>query len=726
VNLTTSQQQSISKLIELGKSQGYLTNSQIIDILPQELISEEKLGPIIENIIELNIALGRGEPVDIDLRLITLKSFVEDCNLSVRIKNAIAESSSYFDYGTLHDFIYNKDNHALLRRTPNLGKRSIDELIDMIDYFIEYNNVIESSSEDKLTTEEIESTKKLIDASIAESLSHNKETALKNISIAFFANNSKDLDVRTMNCLIEAEKNNSLERFFENLYDLYVAPSKIKNLLFNLPNFGKHSLVKLNIALSNLVEDEKLLHTYEELCNEVPETIRDYESISDLMEREINQIDNKRELETINLRHLKSKKPTLDKIGVSFDVTRERVRQIEAKSLLKLKSSINLRFNEEQIISWSRGDIEEFFFQNNSFISQITAKKILKHEPEPTFINLFINILSTNLDKFLNKYFFYSQTYKGWFIGNEFNEINDTNEVQENQLSFLEALQKSNWPIKLDDIANLLNEPKSVTRDRVYLNNNNSIKNIGELEFIKFKSVKVQDMFRYILRKNGAEMNLYEVQDQCNKLFKRNLTIRNVSSRLAETDGIIIVGRGKYNLIENMSLTENETELIYDFTEAFLLNQQKFISSKIICKAMHSNSLVDSEILNGYSLLGLLKSDRNNRFKCERGLMIGLKSDEFSAKKIDQIDEVIQLLEDKGSLSTSQIVFHLSQHREVLNMTIEKILKENDDMFFITHGNKWNLKNENTSSGEVIDNSPKLNELIRIAKERKIQKSINS
>jgi len=479
-------------------------------------------------------------------------------------------------------------------------------------------------------------------------------------------------------------------------------------------------------ALPNLVEDDSPLQIDENLCNEAPAALGDYESIKDLLESEIYQINDERTIEIINLRHLKSKKLTLGETGVRFNVTRERVRQIEAKSLLKFKSSIDLRFNEEQIISWSRGCLEKFFFKNNSFISLNTAKKTLKHESEPTFINLFINIQSTKLEHFLNKNFPYSGIHEGWFIGNEFKEMNGANERPRNQFSITEALHKSNWPLKLDDVAELMSEPKSVTRDKIYLSNNHSIEKIGGLELIEFKSIKVQDMFCYILRKNGAEMSLYEVQDQCKKLFKRNLTIGNISNRLSEADGVLIVERGKYNLIENLSLTENEIQIIYDFTEAFLLNQQKFISSKIICKAILGNSIVDSEILSGYSLLGLLKSDRNNRFKCERGLMIGLNSDEFSAKKVDQLDEVIQLLEDKGSLSAKQIVFHLSQHRELLRMTIENILKENVDLFHKTHGNKWNLKHKNTSHGEVIDNSPKLDELIRIAKERKIQKSINS
>ena len=733
---------AIVNLRSLGKKNGFVTRSEISDFLPTNVLSPMQINAIVNilklfniNVIEANSSVENHKTTNaqiitkrskINLNKISLKSFVKNNDIPIRIKNAIASESDYFDFGTLHDFLNNNDNYDLLRRTPNLGKGSIDQLTTFINNFVECNDIIEST-----TTENLEPIKekffiKKIDTKINESISNDQAKSLKGISIGFFANNSMDLDVRTRNCLIEAEKNKSLEHFFENLYDLYVAPSSIKNLLTNLPNFGKHSKAKLNVALKNLIEDEELLLNYETLCNEAPETLSDYESIKDLMEREIYQIDDKRALEIINFRLLKSKKSTLEEIAANFVVTRERVRQIEAKSLLKLKSSINLRFNEEQIIEWSRNKFENFFFAKNPFISLEMAIKILKEEDEPTYNNLFININSKGLEDFLNKYFLYSVPYKGWFVDNEVNEINITNEPQHNQLSFSEALQKSNWPIQLDDVAKLLNEPKSVTRDKVYLNNNNSLKKIGELELIEFKSVKVQNMFRYILRKNGAEMSLYEIQEQCKKLFKRNLTIRNTGSRLSETDGILIVERGKYNLIENLSLTENEIEMIYDFTEAFLLNQQKFISSKIICKEIYLNSLIDSEMLNGYSLLGLLKSDRNNRFKCERGLMIGLNNDEFSAKKVDQLDEVIQLIEDKGSLSIGQIVFHLSQHREILNMTIEKILRGNNDIFHKTHGNKWNLTNENTSSDGVIDNSPKLDELIRIAKERKIQKSINS
>ena len=527
---TEAHKKALNSLISIGKEQGYLTYSEINDLLPDDLLTPEQVEPIVTILEELDINIVEKIPI-FDLRAISLKTFVKNYDVPIRIKNAIGAESDYFDFGTLHDFLNNNDNHYLLRRTPNLGKGSIDQLINIINSFIACNDIVEGVSDENFEPSKDESYIKQIDEKINKSISSDQSESLKGISIAFFSNNSKDLDVRTMNCLIEAEKNKSLDRFFVNLYDLYVAPSKIKNLLFNLPNFGKKSLVKLNIALSNLVEDEKLLQKYEELCNEAPETLSDYKSIKDLMEREISQIDDKRALEIINLRHLKIKKPTLEEIAVNFDVTRERVRQIESKNLLKVKSSIDLRFNEEQIISWSRRQIEEFFFQNNSFISQITAQKILKNEPEPTFNNLFINIQSRKLEQFLNKYFPYSVPYKGWFVDNEVNETNITNEPQHNQLSFLEALQKSNWPIHLDDVAKLLNEPKSVTRDKVYLDNNNSLKKIGEQELIEFKSVKVQDMFRYILRKNGAEMSLYEVQEQCNKLFKRNLTILNISSR---------------------------------------------------------------------------------------------------------------------------------------------------------------------------------------------------
>ena len=400
---TEAHKKALNSLISIGKEQGYLTYSEINDLLPDDLLTPEQVEPIVTILEELDINIVEKKLI-LDLRAISLKTFVKKYDVPIRIKNAIGAESDYFDFGTLHDFLNNNDNYDLLRRTPNLGRGSIDQLTTIINNFVECNNIIEST-----TTENLEPIKekffiKKIDTKINESISSDQAKSLKGISIGFFANNSMDLDVRTRNCLIEAEKNKSLEHFFENLYDLYVAPSSIKNLLTNLPNFGKHSKAKLNVALKNLIEDEELLLNYETLCNEAPETLSDYESIKDLMEREIYQIDDKRALEIINFRLLKSKKSTLEEIAANFVVTRERVRQIEAKSLLKLKSSINLRFNEEQIIEWSRNEFENFFFAKSPFISLEMATKILetkwKSEEELILrLNVFLERLQDSQEK---------------------------------------------------------------------------------------------------------------------------------------------------------------------------------------------------------------------------------------------------------------------------------------------------------------------------------------
>jgi hypothetical protein len=685
VDYSNTQQQTISKLIELGKTQGYLTHQQIIDmLLPEELLVEEKLDSILINIHECGIDVGLNEPVDINPKLITLKSFVEDYTIfSVRIKNAIAESSSYFDYGTLHDFINNNDNHALLRRTPNLGKGSIDELIEWVEHYIEYNNVIESSPEDKLATKEIESTKKLVDASIAESLSHNKETALKNISIAFFANNSKDLDVRTMNCLIEAEKNNTLERFFENLYDLYVAPSRIKNLLFNLPNFGKKSLVKLNIALSNLLEDEELLQTYEKLCNEAPESLGDYESISELMEREINQIDDKKELDTINFRHLKSKKLTLEEVGVLFDVTRERIRQIESSAAIKLKSSLHVKFSKEELIEWSRNELEDFFFKHSSFISLKAAKKILKNESEPNYLNLFIRITSKKLDSFLNTYFSYNNRFNGWFQNDEINqqylELNQT-------LSFDDALSKSKWPIKISDIADACSLPDGVIIDQVFLSNKLELYEHAGNRYIKYIKLTSYAAIRFALRGHSKALTFNEIQIYLLETFELNISTRLISSALNYLPEAIMVGRdtfSRYTTIDSLNLSDEITTSLKKFVFDYLMERQEYLSAQIIFNEVNFRAErheYDS-ILSAYVLFEICKLD--DRFISRRGSMLGLSNESFKGVFKPLTIEIVDLMKKLNRpLTAGDITRELSSTRVLIDAAVSALLDANNSGFF--------------------------------------------
>ena len=556
------------------------------------------------------------------------------------------------------------------------------------------------------------------------------EVNLKSISLEFFVE-KYDVLVRVRNSIV-AEATNSDLGTLGTLHD-FISSNELRENLLKMPNFGKTSLINLKDCINELIENERLLKEFANICNntseslDTSESLKDLTSIEEMLEYEISNLGNK-EKAILKSRNLHKPILTLEAIGKTIGVTRERVRQINSKSLRKIRYSLTYKkYNKKDLAYYFKEELDNFFFSENSFISLKTAKECLKTEPEPTSIQLFIQIMSNNLNNFLHEYYFYSDRYLGWYVNKDELEINRI-DFQEypNNVNLNEVILKSNWPINFDNVVSSMMEPQEVVRDKILKHSNYYLKKVGEITVIKLHKISIKDMLRYILRKHGDEMTLYEVQKQCKKLFDRKLTISNIGSRLGEMPDALIVDRGKYNLYENLSISDNLISDIRNFVESFLFRNQQYISSKIICKKILDESLCESTLLNGYSLLGILQDDENNRFDCKRGLMIGLNTANFNAEKKDQIDEVIQLLEDKVSLSTNQIVFHLSEHREVLNMTIENILKENADIFHKTNGNKWKLIHENTSSSEVIDNSPKLDELIRIAKERKIQKNINS
>ena len=674
---TEAHKKALNSLISIGKEQGYLTYSEINDLLPDDLLTPEQVEPIVTILEELDINIVEKIPI-LDLRAISLKTFVKNYDVPIRIKNAIGAESDYFDFGTLHDFLNNNDNHSLLRRVPNIGRGSIDQLINIINNFIENNDIVES-----LTTENLGPTQenhliKKIDEKINKSISSDQAKSLKGISIGFFANNSMDLDVRTRNCLIEAETNNSLERFFENLYDLYVAPSSIKSLLLNLPNFGKHSQTRLNIALKNLVKDEKLLLNYEKLCNQAPEQLNDYKDIKGLLTKEISQLDSKKIIEVLNFRFLKKKRLTLEEVGIRFDVTRERVRQIESKGLSKLSTSLNMRFTQDQIIEWSRNEFENFFFTKSPFISLKMATKILKEEDEPTYNNLFISTNSKSLENFLNNYFSFNSRFEGWFANDE---INLQNEELHQILSLDEALEKSRWPIKTSEIASVCNLPEGVIINQVFLSNQLDLYEYADDNYIKYIKIPNSKAIRLALNSHNKALSFGEIQNYLQETFNRRASIRIISAALNYMPDAIMVGRDRYSrytTLNSLNLSDENTSNLKKFVYDFLMKRQEYISASIIFNEMNNQieSFKFNNVLSSYVLFEICKLD--DIFISKRGSMLGLASGSFKGKFKPLTIEIIDLMQKLNRpMTASEITKELSSTRVLVEAAVHTMIDTN-------------------------------------------------
>ena len=59
---TKAHKQALQKLITVGKEKGYLTYSEINDILPEDLLTQEQIEPIVTILEELDITVSDSVP----------------------------------------------------------------------------------------------------------------------------------------------------------------------------------------------------------------------------------------------------------------------------------------------------------------------------------------------------------------------------------------------------------------------------------------------------------------------------------------------------------------------------------------------------------------------------------------------------------------------------------------------------------------------------------------
>jgi len=263
------------------------------------------------------------------------------------------------------------------------------------------------------------------------------------------------------------------------------------------------------------------------------------------------------------------KKKTLEQIGQEYDITRERVRQIEKTAISKLRRTS------------SRTEFVKLFEETNSIISQnggvIRESKLYREvQSRNENIDKYLVLLSFEINPTLEK-IKKSKTYtKSWsqkdkISRKEINRINKTAETllkKEKQIiepqEFLTQLQSE-----------LKNTAVSKSKNTVAasLSINKNIKKIKEgYGLTSWRAVRprsIRDKALIVLRRTGKPIHFKELAKQikASKFDKKSVTTQAVHNELIRYDDFVLVGRGIYALKEWGYKSGTVKDVIVDILE---------------------------------------------------------------------------------------------------------------------------------------------------------------
>jgi hypothetical protein len=626
----------------------------------------------VESISSVRPDFSALDPVKKDvLKNTEFYSFVKNYPVPIRVKNMILPNMGLIVFNTVYDFVSaDLDVQESLLEIPKFGRKSLNDLKqsingflsegrDLQDLYIYISDELNSSSDYIVNEDRFFVDYKLYGKNAAH-LSKGKIEALKNISLAFFVNSLDAITTRTRNAILKAEESDT--PIYKNLYDFYIAPLSHRRRLLSIDFFGIGSLNNLSNCVDIFVENEKKLISMSS-AHSKSKDFSSFPSIENFMNYAISIIENDMHQMIIKERHLKRNPLTLDKLGRQLGVTRERVRQIEAKGCKNIRGLL-LSYSPDDIVSNFKEEITNYFFYNSLFISQEAGKKMVKEGSK--LIELYIKASSQSLECFLTEWFFYSKKFQGWFVNEDTMHENEKKILCVSTLDLDLAIRQAEWPITLENLSNLMCLPECVVADTIELSKKFYLEKLQNGIFVRLKKkISAKNAVRYVLRRYKKGMSLEEVKCNCLEMFGLELTVGAIGNALGDLPDGLIVDTGTYALYENLNINDQQINAIRNFCKTYLLKEQKYISAFVIFNSLKNHSHIYEKygpLENGHILFGVCQDDNN--FITRKGFMLGLDSDNFKGVHISLTREVVELMKREGRpLGIKEIIKKLSNTR---------------------------------------------------------------
>ena len=641
---------------ETTREDFFLTSSEI---------SNEKEGETLHKLEE-------SQSLDDFLKTITLKEYVRNNYVPVRVKNSIlAEDEVFIGFDSIYSFITasKKNKAGLIKRLEFFGEKSLNHLVKSIEEYIKGLSLggLDSFNKDLELRSVFASP--IVGKELEDSLNAKQIEALKNIPLSFFVSSCDQVSIRTRNAILKAD---GLYEY-QNLYDFYVSPDRYKENLLCLDDFGSLSLDNLINSVKFIINEEGLLTRLSDTVTKT-RNINTYETIDEFVNYAIISILSDKERLIIKERYLNENTLTLEEAGSKRNVSRERIRQVESKAIKKIQGFDLCSSAEESHIKFQI-EFENSFFENCDFVSIKRAESIVKKMHKS--VTLYIKIFANSLSELLNKNFFYSSKFQGWFANEAILNETENSFILQACFDIDLAIQKAQWPITISNLSDIMDLPEGVVTDMVILSNKLDIEEFQSGDFVRPVKVTVKNAVRYVLRRYKKGMTLEEVKDNCLEMFSLNLTVRAIGSALGDLPDGLIVDTGTYALYEYLEITNKQLNNIREFGKKYLLKEQEYISAFVIFNNLKKqNNFFEKygALDNGHIFFGVCQD--NESFITKKGFMLGLNTSNFEGEYVSLTKEIVDLMnQERRPLSAREIIDKLSATRFLTHSSIQGIIE---------------------------------------------------
>jgi len=243
-----------------------------------------------------------------------------------------------------------------------------------------------------------------------------------------------------------------------------------------------------------------------------------------------------------------AKKKTLEEIGKKYNITRERVRQIEEVALILIKKST--AYKEEQKIF---SELKQLIHSLGSIVAEYDLlSHISKDKNTQNHIHFYLE-----LGDFFKKHREDNHFKTRWSVDDEMAEkvhdslkklyanLSDEDLVLETEMikKFFDQMKDVAEQYKNDEVARRwLSISKTISK--------NPLGEWGKSSSPNVHTRGVKDYAYLVMRKHGSPMHFREVADAILKTFSRKTHYATCHNELIKDSRFILVGRGLYALAE--------------------------------------------------------------------------------------------------------------------------------------------------------------------------------